>query len=91
MNRLTFKRTANSKVGYSAYCHNNYSNHEQAAKDKLAEYEDKIERGELVEVVTCEHCINHVDMNYHFCRKLRIECPNDSDFYCKYGERSVEK
>lgn len=50
----------------------------------------KVERGELVEVVTCEHCINHVDMNYHFCRKLRIECPNDSDFYCKYGERSVE-
>ena len=57
---------------------------------KLGELEDKIERGELVEVVTCEHCINHVDTNYHFCRKLRIECPNDSDFYCKYGERSGE-
>ena len=59
------------------------------AIDRLSDLEDKIERGELVEIVRCEHCINHVDMNYHFCRKLRIECPNDSDFYCKYGERSV--
>ena len=56
---------------------------------RLAEYEDKIKCGELVEVVTCERCIYHADISYHFCKKLHIKCPNDSEFYCKFG-RSVE-
>lgn len=38
-------------------------------------------------VVTCEECVWHVDDGCHNCTKLGMLCPDDADFYCKYGRR----
>ena len=38
-------------------------------------------------VVTCEECVWHVDDGCHNCLKLGMLCPDDADFYCKYGKR----
>lgn len=39
-------------------------------------------------VVHCSECVHHDDGSpYHYCRKWRKNCPDDSDFFCKYGKR----
>lgn len=38
-------------------------------------------------VVTCERCVYHVDCGYHYCNKWCVNCPDDADFFCAYGER----
>lgn len=38
------------------------------------------------EVVTCEECVWHVDVGYHYCNKWCAPCPNDCEFFCAYGE-----
>ena len=38
-------------------------------------------------VVRCKDCKHHHDCGVHFCNKLGMDCPDDSEFYCKYGER----
>lgn len=60
----------------------------QKILDRLAAYEDAEERGELVRVVRCDGCVYHVDNGYHYCKKLRIDCPL-SDFYCAYGKAAL--
>lgn len=30
---------------------------------------------------------HHYDCGIHFCNRLRMDCPDDSDFFCSYGER----
>ena len=60
------------------------------AVDRLAEYENAEERGELVRVVRCDGCVSHVDNGYHYCKKLRIDCPL-SDFYCAYGKAALKE
>ena len=68
------------------------------ALNKLAEYEDKIERGELVEVVRCKDCklytdnINDDNLRNGYCTRLRHYNfdTRRTDDYCSYGERSVE-
>lgn len=42
---------------------------------------------DAVPVVRCDECVHHVDCGYHYCNKWRKRCPDDSDFFCKYGER----
>ena len=43
---------------------------------------------DVVEVVRCCECVYHDDESqYHYCRKWRRNCPNDSDFFCKWGKR----
>lgn len=27
------------------------------------------------------------ESQYHYCRKWRRNCPNDSEFFCKWGKR----
>lgn len=60
-------------------------------KDRLAEYEDKVEKGELVEVVRCKDCVNYC--GFEHCKNgicdvdsvsKRAVCPDD---FCSYGER----
>ncbi len=51
-------------------------------KEKLA----TIPAADVRPVVTCEKCKWHVDFGYHFCYKRGQRCPNDSDFFCAYGE-----
>lgn len=43
---------------------------------------------DAVEVCRCPSCQYHEDIDgYHACRKLRMRCPNDAEFFCKYGQR----
>lgn len=48
----------------------------------------RIPAADVVEVVRCYECAYHDDDNlYHYCRKWRKSCPDDSEFYCKWGKR----
>lgn len=38
-------------------------------------------------VVHCSECKHHYDCGTHFCDRLGMDCPDDSDFFCKYGAR----
>ena len=38
-------------------------------------------------IVTCSDCIHHHDDGVHFCYALGTDCPDDSEFYCKYGKK----
>lgn len=41
-----------------------------------------------VSVVRCSECKYHYERgSYHYCRELEMYCPDDSEFFCKYGER----
>lgn len=62
------------------------------ARDKIiAEYDDKIERGGLVEVVRCKDCKYWQDNNagypHEYCKWNTNETP-DADDFCSCGERS---
>ena len=42
---------------------------------------------DTVPVVRCEDCKYHDEgENYIYCWALKMKCPNDSEFFCKYGE-----
>lgn len=44
--------------------------------------------GAKINLVRCCECVYHDDESqYHYCRKWRRNCPNDSDFFCKWGKR----
>lgn len=41
-----------------------------------------------LEIVCCQDCENHWDLNgKHICVKLNCNCPNDSEFFCKFGRK----
>lgn len=40
--------------------------------------------------ITCTRCKHHYDNGEHFCNRLRIRLPDDSEFYCKYGEEDSD-
>ena len=43
---------------------------------------------DAVPVVRCRECKKHSEANgKHYCKFWRMYCPDDSDFYCKAGER----
>ena len=42
---------------------------------------------EDVPVVRCRECKHHHDCGTHFCDALGMDCPDDSEFFCSYGER----
>ena len=42
---------------------------------------------DAVPVVRCKDCKYHDEgENYIYCLALKMKCPNDSEFFCKYGE-----
>ena len=41
---------------------------------------------DAVHVVRCPECKWHHDCGTHFCDKLGMDCPDDSEFFCKYGK-----
>lgn len=56
-------------------------------RDALVEIGD-LPVADVVAVVRCCECVYHDDESqYHYCRKWRRNCPNDSDFFCKWGKR----
>ena len=42
---------------------------------------------DAVPVVRCRECKYHHDCGAHFCDALGMDCPDDSKFFCSYGER----
>ena len=42
---------------------------------------------DVVTVVRCRECKHHHDCGTHFCDALGMDCPDDSEFFCAYGER----
>lgn len=62
--------------------------------DTLADFErvnDILEYAPTVDaipVVRCDDCKHHDEgENYSYCWALHMRCPDDSEFFCKYGER----
>ena len=47
----------------------------------------KLPAADVAPVVRCKDCKYHYDCGVHFCNRLRMDCPDDSDFFCSYGER----
>ncbi len=56
--------------------------------ESYREWLEAIPAADVVDVVRCCECVYHDDESqYHYCRKWRRNCPNDSDFFCKWGKR----
>ena len=47
----------------------------------------EVPAADVAPVVRCKDCKYHYDCGVHFCNRLRMDCPDDSDFFCSYGER----
>ena len=47
----------------------------------------KEDAADVVPVVRCKDCKHHRDCEIHFCDALGMDCPDDSEFFCSYGER----
>ena len=46
---------------------------------------------DVVPVVRCRECVNHSEVDgYHYCKFWRMYCQDDSDFFCKAGQRKIE-
>ena len=41
----------------------------------------------LPEIVYCQDCVHHEDGYAHWCNKWEHTCPDDSEFFCKYGRK----
>lgn len=39
------------------------------------------------EIVYCQDCVHHEDGCIHWCNKWEHTCPNDSEFFCKFGRK----
>lgn len=53
----------------------------------LADALEAIPAAHVAEVVYCSECVYHYDGGDNKCKKLRIPCPDDSEFFCKYGKK----
>ena len=42
---------------------------------------------DAVPVVRCRDCKHHHDCGTHFCDALGMDCPDDPEFFCSYGEQ----
>ena len=45
---------------------------------------------DAVPVVRCPQCEHHEDNGYHFCNKWEHFLPDDSEFFCAFGERKED-
>lgn len=45
----------------------------------------------LPEIVYCRDCVHHEDGYAHWCNKWEHTCPDDSEFFCKYGRKKDVK
>ena len=42
---------------------------------------------DVAPVVRCKDCKYYYECGVNFCDLLGMDCPDDSDFFCSYGER----
>ena len=57
------------------------------SREKIKELLRDIPTVDAVPVVRCRECKHHHDCDTHFCDALGMDCPDDSEFFCSYGER----
>lgn len=60
------------------------------ARERVFEAEEAVHRlpaADVAPVVRCKDCKHHYDCGVHFCDRLGMDCPDDSDFFCSYGKR----
>lgn len=56
-------------------------------------YEEKkyweiVQNAPTIEIVKCSDCKYHQDNSpFHYCKKHGVYCPDDSEYFCAYGER----
>lgn len=43
------------------------------------------------EIVYCQDCVHHEDGYAHWCNKWEHTCPDDSEFFCKFGRKKDGK
>lgn len=55
--------------------------------DDMLDEVDCFQPADVAPVVRCKDCKYHYDCGVHFCDRLGMDCPDDSDFFCSYGER----
>ena len=55
--------------------------------ETVLEYAENLPAADVAPVVRCKDCKHHYDCGVQFCDRLGMDCPDDSDFFCSYGER----
>ena len=55
--------------------------------ESVIEFAERLPAADTVLIVRCKECRHHHDYGTHYCDILRMACPDDSEFYCSYGER----
>ena len=58
--------------------------------DKYCRFETMLSEAPTINdipVVRCRECKHHHDCGTRFCDALGMDCPDDSEFFCSYGER----
>lgn len=55
---------------------------------RIDDFVKSIPAADVVEVVRCYECIHHDEERpFHYCRRLRRDCPDDCEFFCAFGKR----
>ncbi len=60
------------------------------AVNMLREVEREVKKAPTLtppEIVYCQDCVHHEDGYAHWCNKWEHICPDDSEFFCKYGRK----
>lgn len=63
------------------------------AVNMLREVEREVKKAPTLtppEIVYCQDCVHHEDGYAHWCNKWEHICPDDSEFFCKYGRKKDE-
>ena len=68
-----------------------YEDSREAKEECLREI-DEAPTIDAVPVVWCKDCKYHDEgENFIYCWALQTKCPDDSEFFCKYGKRKETK
>ena len=55
--------------------------------ESVIEFVENLPAADVAPVVRCSQCVHHEDNGYHFCNKWEHFLPDDSEFFCAFGER----
>lgn len=82
-----YTKIETARVIICDFCNQLYSDEpcEPADCDWLRMLEENA--ADVAPVVRCRDCKYHHDCGIHFCDRIGMDCPDDSEFFCKYGAR----